>query len=257
MSVRDVTDDEVDFFREYGWARLPTFIDADTIAHMHGAAEKAFAAEATVPSYGPAVDRSFRVFPGIDRAGPIGRDTLLSAAMGRNMARLLDLARVRVLIDSYLLKMPEREGTHAETIYHQDFPGHPVDRSGFLTLWIALHDMPPEAGAPRFYNRSHTKGSHGWVFADSIDLRERCPALKDSDLSPAAGMKAGDATVHHALTVHGAPPNLWTNRRWGYTVIYMDADTRYTGAPSTFPPGLKVEPFTVLDQPVFPLVPIR
>jgi hypothetical protein len=235
---------------------MPGLIDAATIAALHAHAEQEFAAAGPAPTYGPAVDRSFRVFPGVDRHGALAAQMMMAPAMGRNMARLLARDRLRVLIDSCLLKMPTQSSVHADTIFHQDFPGHPVDRSGFLTLWIALHDMTAEAGAMQFYDRSHTYGSQGWVFADGVDLRQRCAMLKDDDLSPRLAMKAGDATAHHSLTVHGAPPNLSAARRWAYTVIYMDADTRYNGAAGLFPDGVTLAPYAVMDHPVFPLVPV-
>ena len=257
MSVRAVTDDEVAFYRESGWVRMPGLVDSATVAAMLNQAQKSMADAKAFAKYGNAVDRAFLDFPGVDRTGPVGCEMLLAPAMGRNMVRLLDVQRVRVLTDGYLVKLPQRDGLHAETLYHQDFPGHPVDRSGFLTVWLALHDLPADAGMVRFYSRSHTQGVHGWVFADSVDLRERCPDLKDDDLSPPLAMKAGDATAHHSLTVHGTLPNVSSQQRWAHTVIYMDSDTRYTGAQGLFPEGLRAKPFTVLDQAPFPLVPMN
>jgi hypothetical protein len=255
LSIRSVTDEEVAIFQENGWVRLRSLVDTQTVAALLQLAEEKMAAEKTARTYGNAVDRSFRDFPGIDRNAPLARDVTLAPVMGRSMARMLGVRNVRVLIDGFLVKMPERQGAHAETVFHQDFPGHPVDRSGFLTVWLALHDMPVDAGLVQFYNRSHTQGSHGWVFADGVDLRRRCTGLKTADLSLPAAMKGGDATLHHSLTVHGAAPNVTADNRWAYTVIYMDPDTRYNGAQGEFR-GSKVAPYAVLDQAEFPLVPM-
>jgi hypothetical protein len=256
VSVRDITDEEADLFQQNGWAHLSGLVDLQTVGLLHRQAEKVLAEQKTERIYGNIVDRSFRDLPGVDRESPQARDMMMAPAMARNMARVLGLRGVRVLIDGFLLKTPEREGKHDGTIFHQDFPGHPVDRSQFLTLWVALHDLPADGGLVQFYNRSHLQGSRGWVFADSVDLRQRCADLKDEDLSHPVAMRAGDATIHHSLTVHGAGPNFSANRRWAYTVIYMDPDTRYNGAQGEFRAGTKVEPYAVLDLPIFPLVPM-
>ena len=64
-------------------------------------------------------------------------------------------------------------------------------------------------------------------------------------------MAPGDATMHHALTVHGACENLGASPRLSFTVTHFDADALYTGAPykqtDELSPRLRVnEPF---DQP--------
>jgi hypothetical protein len=256
MTVRPINDGEVASFHKNGWVHLPGLVDKDTVAHVLELAEKAFAENRSSGEFGEIVDRNFAAFRGENRQGRVGREMVMSPVMGRNVARLLDLPALRVLADGYLLKGPQKDGAHDGTLFHQDFPGNPVDRSAFLTIWVALHDMPAEMGVMRFYNGSHRLGVFGQVFADGIDLRARCRALKEEDLSPPLDLKAGDATAHHSLTVHGAPPNLGHDKRWAYNILYMEASTRYTASPGLFPEGLVVEPMAVLDQPQFPLVPM-
>jgi len=256
MTVRPISDGEATFFQKNGWVHLPSLVDADTVGRLRVSAQKKFDDNRTSGTFGEIVDRNFAAFVGEDRKGPIGREMVMSPVMGRNLSQLLGIPAVRVLADGYMLKAPQREGAHDDTLFHQDFPGNPVDRSTFLTVWVALHDMPPEMGVMRFYNGSHRMGVMGQVFADGIDLRKRCSALKDEDLSPPLTMKAGDATAHHSLTVHGAPPNLCADKRWAYNIIYMDAESRYTASPGLFPARLVVEPMALLDQPNFPLMPM-
>jgi len=255
MSVRAVTDDEVRRFQENGWAHLPGLVDRDTVARVLEIGEQALRDGAGMTGFGATVDRCFLPFPGGDRTGFMGKDMMLSPTMGQNASRMLDIARVRLFADAFLLKKPRTEGTHDGTLYHQDFAATPVDRSSFMGVWIALHDMPADAGVMRFYNRSHRIGVLGYAFADGISLADRCTAaLQGTELSPPLIMKAGDATVHHALVVHGSPPNTTTANRWAYSMTLMDADARQNGAPA-FPPGVKVERFATLDDRAFPLVP--
>ncbi len=255
MSVRPITDAETDHFQQKGWVHLKSLVDKDTVSYLHDRSEAAYAENRTTGEFGPIVDRNFSAFLGEPRDSDVSKTMVQSPVMGRNIARLLDVPGIRLLADGYMLKMPQREGAHDDTLYHQDFPGNPVDRSTFLTVWVALHDMTPEMGVMRFYDGSHMSGVHGQVFADGIDLRKRV-RLKDQALCPPFAMKAGDATAHHSLTIHGAPPNASSSRRWAYNILYMDSRCRYTGSPGLFPEGLVVEPMTVLDQSIFPLLPM-
>lgn len=254
MSVRTANEDEVSFFKKNGWVYMPQYVDRATAAHLRGQADEAFREQRRSGDFGEIVDRNFRPFPGEDRDCAFSIEVVQSPVVGDNIARFLSVPQIRLLADGYLLKMPERRGTHDGTLYHQDFPGNPVDRSSFLTVWIALHDMPAEQGVMQFYNRSHTLGVFGQVFADGVDLRKRCPELKDEDLSPPFDLRAGDATVHHSLTVHGAPPNRTADMRWAYNILYMDARARYTASPGLFPAGVTLEPFALFEHPIFPLL---
>lgn len=255
MSARAATEAEVSFFRSNGWVHLPALLDPTTTERIRGRADEVLRLNRRAGEFGDIAERNFRPFPGEDRRSDFSTHVVQSAVMGINCARFLGVPRVRLLADGYLLKMPEQGGVHDGTLYHQDFPGNPVDRSSFLTVWIALHGMEASQGAMRFYNRSHRLGVFGQVFADGIDLRERCPDLREADLSPPLNLLAGDATVHHSLTVHGAPPNRSDSPRWAYNILYMDSDARYTASPGLFPEGVVLPPFARFEHSAFPLLP--
>ncbi|MFD0851413.1 hypothetical protein ACFQ07_04245, partial [Actinomadura adrarensis] len=87
------------------------------------------------------------------------------------------------------------------------------------------------------------------------DALTQHPWLADLDLSEPFDLAAGDATVHSALVIHGAPENRRDRPRLSFTATYFDADTLYTGAPygQTDDLGLTVnKPF---DHELFPVVP--
>jgi hypothetical protein len=255
MSARAATEAEVSFFRSNGWVHLPALLPPSIAGYIRSRADEVLRLDRRAGEFGDIVERNFRPFPGEDRKSDFSKQVVQSAVMGDNCARFLEVPRVRLLADGYLLKMPEQAGSHDGTLYHQDFPGNPVDRSSFLTVWIALHDMQADQGVMRFYNRSHRLGVFGQVFADGIDLRERCPDLKEADVSPPLNLRAGDATVHHSLTVHGAPPNRTDTPRWAYNILYMGSDARYTACPGLFPEGVVLKPFATFEHSAFPLLP--
>jgi hypothetical protein len=255
VTARAATEPEVSFFHLNGWVHMPALWDPPATEHIRGRADDVLRLDRRAGEFGDIVERNFRPFPGEDRGSDFSRNVVQSAVMGDNCARFLNVPRIRLLADGYLLKMPEHSGLHDGTLYHQDFPGNPVDRSSFLTVWIALHDMEADHGVMRFYNRSHRLGVFGQVFADGIDLRKRCRDLNEADLSPPLSLRAGDATIHHSLTVHGAPPNRTGTPRWAYNILYMGSDARYTASPGLFPEGVVLEPYATFENSAFPLLP--
>jgi ectoine hydroxylase-related dioxygenase (phytanoyl-CoA dioxygenase family) len=160
---------------------------------------------------------------------------------------------VRIQVTNLLIKEPG--GGHGATDFHQDFPWMPMDRSAMLTIWLALVDVPADMGSLRFYTGSHRYGILGRSFTrEGDDQITQHPWLKELELSPPLDLKAGDATVHHALTVHGAPANRRDTPRLSFTVTYFDADALYTGMPYTQTDGLGLGLNQPFDHPKFPVV---
>jgi ectoine hydroxylase-related dioxygenase (phytanoyl-CoA dioxygenase family) len=66
-------------------------------------------------------------------------------------------------------------------------------------------------------------------------------------------IEAGEATVHDALTLHGAGPNLSSRPRRAWTVVYLPGSTLYTGGPHPQEGinSLGLTPFEPFDHPRF------
>lgn len=156
------------------------------------------------------------------------------------VARLAGVARalvgedVRVFWDKTFVKPPAHLGTR-DSVWHQDFPYNPIDRRGMLTVWLAVEDVSPESGALRFVPRSHRLGPLGRVdlVSNNWTVEE---LLRPDDLEVVGApvtvaLSAGEATVHDALTLHGAGPNQSDRPRRAWTAVFLPASTRYTGGP--------------------------
>jgi hypothetical protein len=249
VSVRRASDDEVSFFDEHGWVRLPRLVTPETADRLRERAVGRLRSRDRQRR--TLVDQAFGQSRDIAAADELFGALALNPAMGRNAARMLRGVRaVRVQVTNLLVKEP---GEHGATQFHQDFPWMPMDRSAMLTVWLALADVPADMGSLRFYSGSHRHGLLGRSFTrPGDDQLGRHPWLKELELSPPLDLKAGDATAHHALTVHGAPANHRDRPRLSFTVTYFDADARYTGAPYQQTDGLGLvvnEPF---EHPRFP-----
>jgi hypothetical protein len=257
--VREVTDDEVACFRENGWATMPGLVDPSFVADLR---ERALVRlrDRQGRFRNSFVDQAFGQDRDIAAHDEAFAALSLSPELGRNVVRLLvGVDQVRLQVTNLLIKDPA--GSHAEgdghgaTVFHQDFPWMPMDRSAMLTVWLALDDVPADMGSLRFYSRSHLHGTLGRSFVrEGDDALSQQPWLRGLEKSPPLDLKAGDATVHSSLVVHGAPANQRDRPRLSFTATYFDAGALYTGSAygQTDDLGLAVnEPF---DHPIFPVV---
>jgi ectoine hydroxylase-related dioxygenase (phytanoyl-CoA dioxygenase family) len=109
----------------------------------------------------------------------------------------------------------------------------------------------------RFLNKSKQEGPLGKMgLLEGKEVIDYYPELLERyEMSPAFGLEAGDATVHHAMTVHGAPANATDQPRWVFIASYHPADTCYTGAPHyIFSPEVGLEVGKPIKADIFPVV---
>jgi ectoine hydroxylase-related dioxygenase (phytanoyl-CoA dioxygenase family) len=253
FSPRGVTAEEVEFFRNEGWAVLREFVDADAIADLRERAERFLQGPAETGRYG---SRQFSSFSSITETDECCVALLRSEGIARASSALLEGDKpIRLQVSALLTKDPaSQEGGHGPTVYHQDFPRIPLDRSWLVTFWIALVDVPAVMGTMRFLSQSHRQGVLGRSFVgdEESDIFESQPWLRRLRLSPPIDLAAGDATVHHALTVHGAPENRADTRRLSLAASYFDAGALYTGAEFAYTDNLGLKVDAPLDHPRFP-----
>jgi hypothetical protein len=249
IPVRQASDDEAVFFHEHGWVRLGRLIEPDLAAELRERALRQL--DARSRSHETLVDQAFGQSRDIAAGDELFGALTLSPGMGRTAVRLLRGVRaVRVQVTNLLVK---EAGEHGATEFHQDFPWMPMDRSAMLTVWLALADVPADMGSLRFYSGSHRHGLLGRSFTrPGDDQLSQHPWLKELELSPPLDLKAGDATVHHALTVHGAPANRRDRPRLSFTVTYFDADALYTGLPYRQTDGLGLRVNQPFEHERFP-----
>ena len=222
--LREVTDEEVACYQEYGWVMMRQLVAPEFAAELLRAGQEwsERSGKETGPRSGLAREEGTEPF----------RSFMFSERMSQNAMRLVNRKRLkgvdvplRYRIDLLLQKLPGAAGS----TYHQDSSEHGSDRVGELQFWLALAEVTPEMGAMRFVSRSHREGPLGSVFNDDRgDLLEQFPNLTSVlELSPLFRYQPGDCTVHHGYTIHGGPANSTDKPRWSYLFSYSPADTRY------------------------------
>ena len=129
VKVRPVTNEEIEFFFENGWVKLPALIDRDTAALLLERAKKLFGEDGRkgLEFEGPVKESWQSWFRSDPRLGQEERFTTLalSRELGRNAARLLGRdSSIRLMMTAVMAKLPGDSGKGSGTDFHQDTPGH-------------------------------------------------------------------------------------------------------------------------------------
>jgi hypothetical protein len=124
----------------------------------------------------------------------------------------------------FFCKMP---GDGKIISWHQDASFWPLSPSKTVTIWLAIDDADRENACMRFIGGSHRLGHLTWRLSDddeqsvlnqTVDTPERFgPVVYDE-------LRAGQASLHSDLLLHGSDKNLSTRRRCGLTLRYCSTD---------------------------------
>ena len=261
--IRAITQDEIKTFDVDGVVCLRQFFDTNTVELLQEIAEENILNPSPM-----AIDAS---------QGGTGRffgDTFVWAhhphlkefvwhSPAADMAKeILQSNKINVIFDQFLIKDP---GTSTPTLWHHDQTYWPVAGSQVATMWIALDPVTNATGAVEYI-----KGSHKWgkrfkavSFKDKDMYKEDLPEVPDIAANRDKyefiqyEMEAGDCTLHHGLTLHGAPGNSsQTQKRRAYIIRWAGDDVTYDPRPNLQPmlrdPCINVgDP---LDCELFPVV---
>lgn len=242
IQIRDITTDEVVFYREHGWVNLPQLISSDTALTLLARAKELMGTDASEHTAREGIDSTTN--PWQDRHNIIEEDPLfasvgMSEAMGHNAQRLVRRPIGMCLYNNALaVKIGAKQQAGIEpskpTPFHQDGATYPMDRAGVTSFWIALDHLTPDMGIPRYVDYSNNLGPLGTVkkdgYVDEAGLFGRYPELNDLPITKPGNLQPGDATAHAMYALHDAPVNSSHRPRWAFLVRYVPSDTVYTGA---------------------------
>lgn len=259
IAPRAVTDDEVKFFLENGWVKLDQLISEEQAGILLARLKTYVGDDASFterPGPGGGVSDSFHMFAPISVRQPGGeaRDDLFygyshSREMGELAKRMLGTS-VRYWVDDSLIKMPTGSEGSGATHWHQDIGAvaqSPYDPPIQLNCWLSLAHNTPSHGTMRFVADKDLSEEVRQIVKDH-SVEESIPMLEALGvISPAFTMRPGDASLHNASTLHGAPSNATSEPRWAHDMTMMPVDTRFSGThfwPSENVEGVEVgKPF--------------
>lgn len=243
MSV--VGAEKVRKYREQGFIPVPGLISREEALRFRSAAIQA--SERLAPlSSGAVFTQNVNVW----REDPTMAALTLLPKLAEAAEELAGV-RLRLWHDQILIKQPQN---NAATEFHQDQPYWPHSNSANpISAWIALGDVPVEAGCMTFIPGSHLLTDlPAQDLLDSRSLFEVCPDLV-WEPRVTVPLRAGDCTFHHGRCAHMATPNFTDHPRVAHVVIFMDADTKFSGAGHVVTEPLALSAGDALDGELFPL----
>lgn len=127
----------------------------------------------------------------------------------------------------FFCKMPH-DGK--QVAWHQDATYWPLTPTKTCTVWLAIDDASPENANMRFIPGSHL---HGMIDYEA-SAQEEGNVLNQTVLGPERfggapvddALRAGQASIHADLLLHGSEANESDQRRCGLTLRYCAADVR-------------------------------
>lgn len=251
-------------FRNEGWTVIRNLVSGAALAELQeNIAAAAEDEELLPPAGGRRADQATAEYQKVlivrrDLARKYAALTEFKYAIGGVASDLLDGAEIRLWGDRIFAKPPAAEGG-LPTLWHQDLPKLPVDRRGYLSIWIAVNDVTLEQGPLTFLPGSHHLGPLGAVsqLDDSeLDIAKLLTGREAALLAKpvTTPLKAGDASVHDGLTLHCASRNVTDRERRAWTISYIPNDVLYDGKPDHHTDGLGIGQYKPFDHAKFPLV---
>ena len=120
----------------------------------------------------------------------------------------------------------KRAGDQAYVSWHQDNNYIGVEPCEMLSFWIALTPSTLENGCMQVLPGTHRGGQLPTGIPD-LNNKNMLPSglVAEHDLSKtkpvAMELAQGEASIHHAYTVHGSQANLSNQRRMGVTFLFF------------------------------------
>jgi phytanoyl-CoA hydroxylase len=243
--------DEIDLgatacYRSNGFVQIRGILPREEALHWR---EVAIAASERVKSYSnaPVFTQTVNVW----REDEEMRKLTLNHRLAQAATALAGVA-LRLWHDQILIKQPHNR---TPTEFHQDQPYWPhLSSPNPISAWIALGDVPVEAGCMTFL-----PGSQRFTdlppqnLGDADSLFQVCPELEWAP-RVTLPLHAGDCTFHHGRCAHMAGPNQLGTPRVAHAVIYMDATTTFSGASHVVTDPLGIKLGGSLDHELFPIL---
>ncbi|APZ93825.1 phytanoyl-CoA dioxygenase family protein [Fuerstiella marisgermanici] len=126
----------------------------------------------------------------------------------------------------FFCKMP---GDGKDVAWHQDASYWPLSPSKAVTVWLAIDDADVENGCMKFIAGSQHSGHLTYHKSDPGDHSVLDQVVENPEqYGPVVidDLKAGQASIHNDLLLHGSDANHSNRRRCGLTLRYAAAEVR-------------------------------
>lgn len=126
----------------------------------------------------------------------------------------------------FFCKMP-RDGKTVS--WHQDASYWPLTPSKAVTVWLAIDDADRENACMRYIPGTQVLGHLTYKLSETDEsnvLDQTVPEVEKYGAPVYVELKAGEASLHSDLLLHGSEANASTRRRCGLTLRYTTGDVQ-------------------------------
>jgi phytanoyl-CoA hydroxylase len=237
----EVTDDQIERYRKDGFVVIEGFLTSSELAEWRSAVEEAVAERdgLKIPGtnlktghddginkdtdyYGNVFDQLINLWQTNSRV----RKLMVSPELGKAAARLSGAAGIRIWHDQALIKRPWAN----PTALHLDVPYWSFSTPDAISIWVALDDATPNNGCLYFLPGTHWKTGYRdiGISRNMKAIFTVYPELASLE-AVAVPMRAGSASFHNGLCIHGAGPNMTPRPRRAMTCAYMPEGATFNG----------------------------
>jgi ectoine hydroxylase-related dioxygenase (phytanoyl-CoA dioxygenase family) len=214
--------EQIEAFREDGFAKLPNVLSADLLHHYRQQISDKVAklsADALPLAQRSTYGKAFLQIMNLWQESEAVREFVFGRRLARIATELMGCRGVRIYHDQALYKEPGG----GITPWHADQYYWPVSNDRMVTAWVPLQATPLEMGPLIFCKKSHRFqiGRDLEISDESeITLKEALGNFRQGE-GPYA---LGDVSFHSGWTFHRAGANTTDRPREVMTMIYMDED---------------------------------
>jgi ectoine hydroxylase-related dioxygenase (phytanoyl-CoA dioxygenase family) len=235
MQVRELTTDEVARYQADGVAFLRRLTDGQTVQLLLDEADRR---KSHPGPFSSNLSKSGDFFEErmSYRESQLFRDFALSSGLAKAVAPAMATSEVRLFFDHLFMCGPN---TPTEYYWHQDLPYWPVEGDQICSVWLALTDCDRESSALELIPDTHKGPLYGVrEFGDAEDYGgatersggDKIPEYhlnRETHKVISRDVKAGDAFIFHAKTMHGSGGNRSKDRRRvAYSTRWIGDDVR-------------------------------
>jgi phytanoyl-CoA hydroxylase len=154
------------------------------------------------------------------------RRLMMDPKLGELACQLSGARGIRIWHDQALIKRPWAN----PTTLHLDVPFWSFSSPDALSIWVSLDDATLENGCLYFLAGTHTRTDYRNIgITQNVNaIFNVYPQLSNLSAIPAP-MKAGSASFHNGLCIHGAGPNMTPRSRRAMTCAYMPQGSTFNG----------------------------
>ena len=229
-----ITPEQVEFYTEYGYIKLPHVL-SDELLDFYGNAitEQVFRLNELVKpmSERTTYEKAFLQIMNIWTKDELVKKFVFSKRLARIATDLMQVKGVRLYHDQALYKEPGGGITpwHADQFYW------PLSTPKTVTAWIPLQDTPMNMGPLAFAEKSQ-----GVEIGRDVEISDESEVLLQEQLQHRnfrlndTPFAKGEISFHAGWTFHRAGGNTSNDARKVMTIIYMDRDIRIAPPKNSF-----------------------